>query len=144
MGYFRHHAALVESTSIGDRTRIWAFAHILPGARIGEDCNICDHTFIENDVVLGDRFGTSCAPDLIDCAEAAFRGHGATLHLIERFTRAANDELHYEVTVDDPRTYTRPWKSAWTSQWVADKEIQEYFCEENAESTLARPQGGSR
>ncbi|MET7244925.1 N-formylglutamate amidohydrolase [Methylobacterium sp. EM32] len=28
------------------------------------------------DVVLGDRFGTSCAPDLVDCAEAAFRGHG--------------------------------------------------------------------
>ena len=42
--------ALCESTSVGTRTRIWAFAHVLPGARIGADCNICDHTFIENDV----------------------------------------------------------------------------------------------
>ena len=46
--------------------------------------------------------------------------------------------LKYEVTVDDPRTYTRPWKSSWTLQWVADEEIQEYFCEENAEARFAR------
>ena len=40
---------------MGGGTRVWAFAHVLPGARIGADCNICDHTFIENDVVIGDR-----------------------------------------------------------------------------------------
>ena len=40
---------------IGDRTRIWAFTHVLPGARIGADCNICDHVFVENDVIVGDR-----------------------------------------------------------------------------------------
>jgi acetyltransferase-like isoleucine patch superfamily enzyme len=40
---------------VGDGTRIWAFAHVLPGARIGRDCNICDHVFIENDVTIGDR-----------------------------------------------------------------------------------------
>ncbi len=51
MPAFIHPQAIVESTAIGDRTRVWAFAHILPGARIGENCNICDHTFIENDVV---------------------------------------------------------------------------------------------
>ncbi len=53
--FFRHEMALVESSYIGDGTRIWAFAHVLPQARIGSDCNICDHTFIENDVVIGDR-----------------------------------------------------------------------------------------
>lgn len=36
-------------------TRVWAFAHVLPGARIGEDCNICEGVFIENDVVVGAR-----------------------------------------------------------------------------------------
>ena len=36
-------------------TRVWAFAHILPGAVIGEDCNVCDHVFIENEVVIGNR-----------------------------------------------------------------------------------------
>ena len=52
---FRHPQALVESQHIGRGTRVWAFAHVLPGAVIGEDCNICDHTFIENDVVIGNR-----------------------------------------------------------------------------------------
>jgi acetyltransferase-like isoleucine patch superfamily enzyme len=54
-GYFKHPAAIVESEQIGPRTRIWAFAHVLPGAVIGADCNICDHVFIENDVRVGDR-----------------------------------------------------------------------------------------
>ena len=52
---FVHENALLESDQVGDGTRVWAFAHVLPGARIGTDCNICDHTFIENDVVIGDR-----------------------------------------------------------------------------------------
>jgi len=52
---FVHPNALLESEQVGDGTRVWAFAHVLPGARIGADCNICDHTFIENDVVIGDR-----------------------------------------------------------------------------------------
>ena len=53
---FIHKNALVEEgAQIGARTRVWAFAHILGGAVIGEDCNVCDHVFIENDVVIGDR-----------------------------------------------------------------------------------------
>jgi acetyltransferase-like isoleucine patch superfamily enzyme len=53
--YFSHPNAIVESTNIGKATRVWAFVHILPGAVIGEDCNLCDHVFIENDIVIGDR-----------------------------------------------------------------------------------------
>ncbi len=64
--------------------------------------------------------------------------HTEALHLVERFTRTDMNTLKYEVTVDDPRTYTRPWKASWTIPWVADEEIQEYFCEENAESTFIR------
>ena len=55
MDYFQHDRALVETRSVGPRTRIWAFAHILSGARIGADCNICDHVFVEHDVCIGDR-----------------------------------------------------------------------------------------
>ncbi len=55
MPYRKHPAAIVESENIGEGTRIWAFVHVLPGARIGSDCNLCDHVFIENDVVVGDR-----------------------------------------------------------------------------------------
>jgi acetyltransferase-like isoleucine patch superfamily enzyme len=50
-----HPKAIVESEDIGGDTRIWAFVHVLPGAKIGKDCNLCDHVFIENDVTLGDR-----------------------------------------------------------------------------------------
>ena len=52
---FIHERALVETDSVGAGTRIWAFAHVLAGAVIGADCNVCDHTFIECDVVIGDR-----------------------------------------------------------------------------------------
>ena len=64
--------------------------------------------------------------------------HTEALHLTERFSRPDLNTLKYEVTVNDPRTYTRPWNGGWTVQWVADQEIQEYFCEENAESTFVR------
>ena len=64
--------------------------------------------------------------------------HTEGLHLVERFTRTDSNTLKYEVTVDDLRTYTRTWKASWTIQWVPDEEIQEYFCEENAESTFIR------
>lgn len=53
--FFAHPTALVESERIGAGTRIWAFSHVLPGAVVGRDCNVCDHVFIENDVVVGDR-----------------------------------------------------------------------------------------
>jgi UDP-2-acetamido-3-amino-2,3-dideoxy-glucuronate N-acetyltransferase len=52
---FVHDRGLCETDRVGDGTRIWAFAHVLPGARIGRDCNICDGVFIEDDVVVGDR-----------------------------------------------------------------------------------------
>ena len=66
MAYFKHDTALVESSHIGEGTRVWAYAHVLEGAEIGEDCNICDHTFIENDVVLGDRVTVKCGVQLWD------------------------------------------------------------------------------
>jgi len=52
---FVHPHGICETLQVGAGTRIWAFAHVLPGARIGSDCNICDHVFIENKVVIGDR-----------------------------------------------------------------------------------------
>jgi UDP-2-acetamido-3-amino-2,3-dideoxy-glucuronate N-acetyltransferase len=64
--FFQHPQALVESQTIGKRTRVWAFAHILPNAQIGEDCNICDHVFIENDVQVGNRVTIKCGVQLWD------------------------------------------------------------------------------
>ncbi len=64
--FFSHPNSIVESKQIGKATRVWAFAHVLPGAVIGEDCNICDHVFIENDVVVGDRVTVKCGVQLWD------------------------------------------------------------------------------
>lgn len=54
-GVFVHPNGLCESTEVGAGTRVWAFAHVLPGARVGTDCNICDGAFVEDGAVLGDR-----------------------------------------------------------------------------------------
>jgi acetyltransferase-like isoleucine patch superfamily enzyme len=66
MSFYLHPQALCESKAIGEGTRIWAFAHVLPGARIGRDCNICDGVFVENDVLVGDRVTVKCGVQLWD------------------------------------------------------------------------------
>jgi UDP-2-acetamido-3-amino-2,3-dideoxy-glucuronate N-acetyltransferase len=66
MKYFVHPQGICETDSVGSGTKVWAFAHVLPGAVIGEDCNICDHVFIENDVLLGDRVTVKCGVQLWD------------------------------------------------------------------------------
>lgn len=45
----------IQTKKIGEGTRIWQFCVILPGAEIGDNCNICSHIFIENDVKIGDN-----------------------------------------------------------------------------------------
>jgi UDP-2-acetamido-3-amino-2,3-dideoxy-glucuronate N-acetyltransferase len=50
-----HPQGLCESSDVGEGTRVWAFAHVLPGARVGRDCNICDCAFVEGGAVLGNN-----------------------------------------------------------------------------------------
>lgn len=66
MNYFVHANGLCESKNIGEGTRIWAFAHVLPGANIGRGCNICDGVFIENDVAVGNNVTVKCGVQLWD------------------------------------------------------------------------------
>ena len=90
MAIFKHGTALVESACVGEGTRIEAFAHILPGAQIGRDCRIGDHTFIENDVVVGDRVTVHCGVQLWDgvrIEDDVFIGPNATF-TNERFPRS--------------------------------------------------------
>lgn len=54
-GFYVHPQGICETSHVGKGTKIWAFCHVLPGAKIGEECNICDSVFIENDVVIGNR-----------------------------------------------------------------------------------------
>jgi acetyltransferase-like isoleucine patch superfamily enzyme/dTDP-4-dehydrorhamnose 3,5-epimerase-like enzyme len=64
--YYLHPQGICESPNIGKGTRVHAFAHILPEAVIGEDCNVCDGVFIENDVVIGHRVTIKCGVQVWD------------------------------------------------------------------------------
>lgn len=88
--YFVHPNGLCESPHIGKDTKIWAFAHVLPQARLGSDCNICDNVFIENDVVIGDRVTIKCGVqvwDGIEIMDDVFIGPNATF-TNDRFPRS--------------------------------------------------------
>jgi len=50
-----HSLADVQSDHIGPTTRVWQFSVVLKGAIIGEGCNLCAHTLIEGDVVVGNN-----------------------------------------------------------------------------------------
>jgi hypothetical protein len=57
--------------------------------------------------------------------------HSAQLHVIERYTRRDLGHIDYEITIDDPVTYTKPWKNVRVFTLRPDWEIMEYSCEEN-------------
>ena len=63
---FIHPLSDVQSTAIGMGTRIWQYVVVLPSAQIGQDCNICSHCLIENDVVVGDRVTVKSGVQLWD------------------------------------------------------------------------------
>ena len=64
---YLHDLALVDQgAAVGARTRVWAWAHVLPDASIGADCNVCDHTYVEGGVSLGDRVTVKCGVYLWD------------------------------------------------------------------------------
>jgi acetyltransferase-like isoleucine patch superfamily enzyme len=52
---FVHERGLCESEDVGEGTRVWAFAHVMRGARIGRECNVCGGAFVETGAVVGDR-----------------------------------------------------------------------------------------
>jgi len=57
--------------------------------------------------------------------------HTPQLHLVERYTRSNQNTLHYEVSIDDPGAYTRPWTASWDLKWVPNAELPTYYCQDN-------------
>jgi hypothetical protein len=72
--------------------------------------------------------------------------HTDQLHLIERFTRTNFNTLKYEVTVDDPAAYTKPWTGGFNLRWDSGAEMFEYVCQENnkVEEVTAGADGSER
>ena len=90
MNFYVHPLGLCESKNIGDKTRVWAFSHVLPSAHIGKECNICSNVFIENDVVVGDRVTVKSGVQLWDgvrIGNDVFIGPNATF-TNDRFPRS--------------------------------------------------------
>lgn len=79
MSVFVHPHGLCESEDVGDGTRVWAFAHVLPGAKLGAGCNICDGAYVEGGAVLGDNVTVKNGVlvfDLVTCENDVFLGPG--------------------------------------------------------------------
>jgi acetyltransferase-like isoleucine patch superfamily enzyme len=96
-----HPLADVQSPHIGDDTRIWQFVVVLPGARIGADCNICSHCLIENEVVIGDRVTIKSGVQLwdgIQIEDDVFVGPNATF-TNDRFPRSKQYPDSFKKTI---------------------------------------------
>ena len=71
----------VHSSDIGVDSRIWQWSVVLPGARIGKNCNLCAHTLVEGDVILGSDVTIKCGVYLWDglrVGDNVFIGPNAT------------------------------------------------------------------
>lgn len=80
-GVFVHEHGLCESEEVGAGTRIWGFAHVMKGARIGVDCNIGGGVFVESGAVVGDRCIVKNGVqlwDLVTLEDEVFVGPNAT------------------------------------------------------------------
>ena len=98
---FIHRLADVQSVHIGQGTRVWQFAVVLAGARIGRDCNLCAQTFVENEVVVGDRVTVKCGVQLWDgitLEDDVFVGPNATF-TNDRWPRSRQAVERYPATV---------------------------------------------
>jgi len=103
MSFFTHPQGICETSNVGDGTRVWAFAHVLPGAQIGQECNICDHVFIENDVIIGDRVTVKCGVQLWDglrVGNDVFIGPNATF-ANDKFPRSKHYPTRFATTTID-------------------------------------------
>jgi hypothetical protein len=99
-----------------------------------------DHLKDPSPSFLGDSVGRwegdTLVVDVIGFNEATWldqAGHPHTdaLHVIERLTRTNEMTLHYEVTIDDPKAYTKPWTTSYSIPWAPGVELYEYICQEN-------------
>ena len=97
---FIHPLSDVQSSTIGAGTRIWQFVVVLPGARIGQDNNICSHCLIENDVVIGDRVTVKSGVQLWDglrVGDDVFIGPNASF-ANDRFPRSRQQPENFLIT----------------------------------------------
>ena len=62
--------------------------------------------------------------------DAAGHPHTEKLHVIQKYTRTSLDNLHIDVTIDDPGAYKKPWNTSWNIAWMPGITPLEYICQE--------------
>lgn len=79
---FVHPQAVVEDGArVGPGSKVWAFAHVLKGALVGRECNVCDHVFVEDGARVGDRVTIKCGVQVwrgVELEDDVFVGPNAT------------------------------------------------------------------
>ncbi len=93
-----HALSDIQSHNIGENTNIWQYCVILPNAKIGCNCNICSHVFIENDVIIGDNVTIKCGVQLwngITVEDNVFIGPNVTF-CNDRYPRSKNKNFNLE------------------------------------------------
>lgn len=96
-----HPLADVQSEQIGSGTRIWQFCVVLPGAVIGDDCNICAHVLIEGETRVGNRVTVKSGVQLwkgVEIDDDVFVGPNATF-INNPFPRSKQDLAVHPKTV---------------------------------------------
>ena len=74
--------------------------------------------------------------------DSARHTHSDALHVVERYTRTGSDAIHYEATLEDPKTYSKPWKISMTLHRNTQPgfELREQECTEGDDGRAIRPQ----
>ena len=119
-----HPKALIdEGASIGAETRVWAFVHVLPGARVGAACNLCDGVYVEGKVTIGDRVTVKngvALYDLVTVEDDVFIGPNAV------FTNDLNPRAQNPDWVVTPTRVRRGASIGANATIVCGTEIGQY------------------
>ena len=115
----------------------WNVFHVVPIGR--EHQKDPDPTWMGNSVAKWD--GDTLVVDTIGFndrtnMDTVGHPHSDRMHVVERFTRTDATHMAYEVTVEDPKIYTKSWKNSRVFTLRPDWEIMEYSCEENNKDFL--------
>lgn len=89
-----------KNSTIPASTRVWQYCIIMPGAKIGENCNICSHCLIENDVVIGDNVTIKCGVQIwdgIELEDNVFVGSNVTF-TNDKYPRSQNPSWQLQRT----------------------------------------------
>ncbi len=103
MSFFAHSTAVIdEGSQIGDGTKIWHFCHLMPGSRIGNECNIGQNVFIGSNVILGNNVKIQNNVSLyegVECGDDVFIGPSAVFTNIINPRSAVNRRSEYQKTI---------------------------------------------